>query len=110
MVGIVVGAIVSSRLLDTPNICGTNILTYDPTQSAPIANIPQLQANVNPVFAIMPAIVFLLCILATFGVEKNILVLVPVPLLCKERIKLPSRMRYRFSPLVGKPVYFSPFC
>ncbi len=71
MVGIVVGAIVSSRLLDTPNICGTNILTYDPTQSAPIANIPQLQASINPVFAIMPAIVFVLCILATFGVEKK---------------------------------------
>ncbi|MEG3438828.1 BCD family MFS transporter [Pannus brasiliensis CCIBt3594] len=71
MVGIVVGAIVSSRLLDSPNICGAEILTYDPTRSAPVADIAKLQATINPVFTLMPAIVFGLCILSTFGIEKK---------------------------------------
>lgn len=71
MVGIVLGAIVSSRLLNTPNICGAKILSYDPTQGDKIANISQLQTTINPVFIIVPAIVFGLCILATFGVEKK---------------------------------------
>lgn len=71
MVGIVLGAIVSSKLLNTPDICGANILSYDPTQGDKIANISQLQTTINPVFIIVPAIVFGLCILATFGVEKK---------------------------------------
>jgi BCD family chlorophyll transporter-like MFS transporter len=71
MVGIVVGAIVSSKLLDTPNICGAAILSYDPNQITKNANIPQLQQAINPVFVIMPAIVLLFSILATFGVETK---------------------------------------
>ncbi|MBF2018218.1 MAG: BCD family MFS transporter [Rivularia sp. T60_A2020_040] len=71
MVGIVIGAIVSSRLLETPEICGSAILSYDPSQGGKIANISQLKATINPVFIIMPALVFGLCILATFGVEKK---------------------------------------
>jgi len=71
MVGIVLGAIVTSRLLNTPNICGVQILSYDPTQGDKIANISQLQTTINPAFIIVPAIVFGLCILATFGVEKK---------------------------------------
>ncbi|MDV3000600.1 MAG: Protein PucC [Chroococcopsis gigantea SAG 12.99] len=71
MVGIVVGAIVSSRLLDTPQICGSAILTYDPTRSNAVADIAKLRATIDPVFLIMPAIVFGLCLLATFGVERK---------------------------------------
>ncbi|MEA5597725.1 BCD family MFS transporter [Rivularia sp. UHCC 0363] len=71
MVGIVIGAIVSSKLLETPEVCGSAILSYDPSQTGKIADIAQLQATINPVFIIMPAIVFGLCILATFGVEKK---------------------------------------
>jgi BCD family chlorophyll transporter-like MFS transporter len=57
MVGIIIGAIVSSGMLKMPD-----------TQTIDIA---QLQARINPVFIIMPAIVFILCIMATFGVEKK---------------------------------------
>lgn len=71
MVGIVIGAIVSSRLLETPEICGAAILSYNPSQAGQMADIAQLQATINPVFIIMPALVFGLCILATFGVEKK---------------------------------------
>ncbi|MBV6623554.1 MAG: BCD family MFS transporter [Rivularia sp. (in: Bacteria)] len=71
MIGIVIGAIVSSRLLETPEVCGAAISTYNPAQVGEIADIGQLQATINPVFMIMPAIVFGLCILATFGVEKK---------------------------------------
>ncbi|MBR8826557.1 MAG: BCD family MFS transporter [Gomphosphaeria aponina SAG 52.96 = DSM 107014] len=69
MVGIVVGAIISSKLLDTPEICGAAILT-NPV-GGKIAHIPQLQATINPVFIIMPAIVFGLSLVATLGVEKK---------------------------------------
>ncbi len=71
MVGIVIGAIVSSKLLDTPNICGQAILTYDPSQGAPQANIAQLQQSINPVFIIMPVLVLVLAGLATVGVESR---------------------------------------
>jgi BCD family chlorophyll transporter-like MFS transporter len=71
MVGIVIGAIVSSTLLNRPEICGADITTYNPLQNTAIANIPQLQTAINPVFIKMPLIVFALCILATFGVEKR---------------------------------------
>ncbi|MBZ8181335.1 BCD family MFS transporter [Oscillatoria salina] len=71
MVGIVVGAIVGSRLLETPEVCGAAILNYNPGATAEVANIPRLQATINPVFIIMPAIVFGLCLLATLGVEKK---------------------------------------
>ncbi|MDJ0846020.1 BCD family MFS transporter [Crocosphaera sp.] len=71
MVGIVVGAIVSSQFLNTPEICGQAILSYDPTDTAKIANIATLQATVNPVFIIMPVIVLAMCFLATWGVESR---------------------------------------
>lgn len=71
MVGIVVGAIVISRLLNIPEICGDAILAYDPSQGEPVANISQLQASINPVFIIVPAIVFGLALLSTWGVEKK---------------------------------------
>ncbi|MGK7945425.1 MAG: BCD family MFS transporter [Microcystaceae cyanobacterium] len=71
MVGIVIGAIIASKLLNTPEICGADILTYDPTQTTKIANIAQLKATINPVFIKMPALVLGLSFIATFGVEKK---------------------------------------
>lgn len=71
MVGIVVGAIISSKLLNTPEICGTEILIYEASGAGQGADIAQLQRAINPVFILMPAIVFGLCMLATFGVEKK---------------------------------------
>ncbi|PSF39582.1 MFS transporter [Aphanothece hegewaldii CCALA 016] len=57
MVGIVVGAIISSKLLK-----GADSQTLD---------IAQLQTIINPVFIIMPVLVFGLCLIATSGVEKK---------------------------------------
>ncbi|BFM39318.1 BCD family MFS transporter [Synechocystis sp. LKSZ1] len=71
MVGIVVGAIVSSKLLNTPNICGQAILTYDPSKGGGTVNISELQAAINPVFVIMPGLVLGLAWIATLGVEKR---------------------------------------
>ncbi|MDX2099175.1 MAG: BCD family MFS transporter [Leptolyngbyaceae cyanobacterium bins.59] len=71
MVGIVMGAIVGSRLLQSPEICGANILTYDPAAAGPIADIAKLKATLNPVFIGLPVVVFGLCILATVGIEKK---------------------------------------
>jgi MFS transporter, BCD family, chlorophyll transporter len=56
MLGIIVGAIISSSLL---------------RQLTPEATVETLQAAVNKLFMIVPAIVFGLAILATFGVEKK---------------------------------------
>jgi len=70
MVGIVVGAIISSKLLEVPELCGAAILTYNPAGEK-VANIPQLQATINPVFMIMPALVFGLSLVAILGVEKK---------------------------------------
>lgn len=71
MVGIVIGAIVSSRLLDTPDLCGAGILTDDPTQGGVKTSIEQLRRTIDPVFLIMPGIVLLLTFGATWGVEKR---------------------------------------
>ncbi|MDC0833134.1 BCD family MFS transporter [Geitlerinema sp. CS-897] len=71
MVGIVVGAIISSTLLDRPEICGAEILSYSPGQTEQMANIATLSRTINPVFVIVPAIVLGLCLLATVGVEKK---------------------------------------
>ncbi|KOR35149.1 MULTISPECIES: BCD family MFS transporter [Planktothricoides] len=56
MVGIIIGAIVSSGLLK---------------QIALDAPIAELKASINRLFIIIPAIVFSLAIIATFGVEKK---------------------------------------
>ena len=71
MLGIIVGAIVSSKLLNSPDICGNAVLSYDSTVTAKIVDIPALQEIVNPVFIIMPAMVLWLCFVATWGVEKR---------------------------------------
>ncbi|GFE70332.1 hypothetical protein CFPU101_29420 [Chroococcus sp. FPU101] len=63
MVGIVVGAIISSKLLGS----GTENLASGDTG----VDLAQLQTSINPVFILMPAIVFGLCFLATLGIEKK---------------------------------------
>lgn len=56
MVGIIIGAIISSTLIKQLGL------------DAPIA---QLQASINRLFIIIPAIVFSLAIIATYGIEKK---------------------------------------
>ena len=60
MVGIVLGAVVSSKLLET-----------DVTTGAEAVNIANLQATISPVFIIMPAVSLGLCFLATVGIEPK---------------------------------------
>lgn len=69
MVGIVVGAIISSSLL---------------RQLTPEAPIESLQTAVNRLFIIVPAIVFGLSVVATLGVEKSIPI---IPTVLQEKIE-----------------------
>jgi BCD family chlorophyll transporter-like MFS transporter len=71
MVGIVIGALISSKLLHRPEVCGADILTFNPAANAEVANIPQLQSSITPLFILIPAVVFGLCIVATVGVEDK---------------------------------------
>ncbi len=61
MVGIVVGAILSSRLLPQPVSC----------QELGTANLEVLRTGIDRLFLIVPAIVMGLTVLATFGVERK---------------------------------------
>ncbi|MCM1981378.1 BCD family MFS transporter [Lyngbya confervoides] len=70
MVGIVVGAIISSGLLNQPDLCGSAILKM-PEGTAAATDISQLQASINPAFIAVPALVLGLCLLATVGVESK---------------------------------------
>ncbi len=69
MVGIVIGAIISSKILHRPELCGTDILTDNPV--ATTTNLTQLQGSVNSLFVIVPLIVISLSVLATIGVERQ---------------------------------------
>ena len=60
MVGIVLGAIITSRLLK-----------MDPAAASAATDIGQLQTTINPVFIVMPAIVFGLSLVATVGIEPK---------------------------------------
>ena len=71
MIGIVIGAIFSSKILEQPELCGTAVLTYDPSQTARSANIEDLKQKVNLLFVIVPVIVIGLSLFATLGVEKK---------------------------------------
>ena len=71
MIGIVIGAVISSVLLERPEICGTDLLNYDPSLGNKVVDIAKLQTTINPVFIIVPTIVFGLTLLATVGVEKK---------------------------------------
>ncbi|GAB1545014.1 BCD family MFS transporter [Scytonema sp. NUACC21] len=70
MVGIVIGAITSSKLLPAATTCqeaavGTVSLYSQPQQLA------ALQNSINRLFLILPGVVFGLAVLATAGVEKK---------------------------------------
>ncbi|KKD38210.1 BCD family MFS transporter [Limnoraphis robusta] len=71
MIGIVIGAIISSKILNRPEVCGADILSENTTQTTSVVNIAQLQSVINPLFILVPAIVFGLCLLSTVGVEKR---------------------------------------
>lgn len=70
MVGIVIGAIISSKLLPAATTCqeaeiGTISLYSQPTQLA------ALQNSINRLFLILPAAVFGLAVLSTLGIERK---------------------------------------
>ncbi|MBD2774683.1 BCD family MFS transporter [Iningainema tapete] len=70
MVGIVIGAIISSKLLPGATSCqeasqGTISLFKQPQQLA------ALQNSINRLFLLLPAVVFGLSVISTFGVEKK---------------------------------------
>ncbi len=70
MVGIVIGAIISSQLLPAATTCqetaaGTVSLYSQPAQLA------TLQNSINRLFLVLPVVVFGLGVLATLGVEKK---------------------------------------
>lgn len=69
MVGIVIGAIISSKILHRPELCGAAILTENPI--ATTTNLPQLQASVTPLFIIIPLMVIGLSAIATIGIERR---------------------------------------
>ena len=71
MVGIVVGAILGGQILDQPQLCGTAILSYDPSQTGSTVELANLKQAVNSVFLFVPAIVFGLCLASTWGIEKK---------------------------------------
>lgn len=71
MVGIVLGAIISSKLISRAEVCGGDILSYNPSLGAPVTDLAKLQSSINPLFVIMPAVVFGLSLLATVGIEKK---------------------------------------
>ena len=62
MIGIVVGAMITGTLLNT---------AFDSSQSSELLNIPELKSIINPIFIIMPGIVFMLSLLAIWGIEKK---------------------------------------
>ncbi|PPS42695.1 BCD family MFS transporter [Chroococcidiopsis sp. TS-821] len=69
MVGIVIGAIISSRLLPAPTTCQETAVANS------IYNDPQglalLQNSINRLFILLPAVVFGLAVFSTFGIEKK---------------------------------------
>lgn len=72
MVGIVLGAILSSRLLNTPEICGAAIVDYNPLlNDSTVVDLAKLRSTVTPVFITVPATAFGLCLVATWGIEKK---------------------------------------
>lgn len=71
MVGIVIGAIISSKILHRPELCGAEVLTAHPIAVQTATNLPQLQASVNLLFMIIPLMVIGLSFLATIGIERK---------------------------------------
>ncbi|MEM9135811.1 MAG: BCD family MFS transporter [Cyanobacteria bacterium P01_F01_bin.42] len=71
MVGIVAGAIISSGLLNRPELCGDAIAQGGVVSDSAPANISQLRASINPAFIKVPLIVLGLSFISTFGVEAK---------------------------------------
>lgn len=69
MVGIVIGAIVSSKLLPAATTCQETINTVS-IYSQP-EQLAALRSSINRLFFILPAIVFGLALVSTLGVEKK---------------------------------------
>ncbi len=70
MVGIVIGAIVSSKLLPAATTCQEATVSAVSLYSQP-AQLASLQNSINRLFLLLPAVVFGLAVLATVGVEKK---------------------------------------
>lgn len=71
MVGIVIGAVISSTILKGAEVTDIDALGSNSVPAEVMVNISQLQATINPLFVIIPVMVFILCIVATWGVEKR---------------------------------------
>ena len=69
MVGIVIGAIVSSKLLPAAATCQETITTVS-IYSQP-EQLTALRSSINRLFFILPAVVFGLALVSTLGVEKK---------------------------------------
>ena len=69
MVGIVIGAIVSSKLLPAATTCQETINTVS-IYSQP-EQLEALRSSINRLFFILPAVVFGLALVSTLGVEKK---------------------------------------
>ncbi len=69
MVGIVIGAIVSSKLLPAATTCQETINTVS-IYSQP-EQLAALRSSINRLFFILPAVVFGLALVSTLGVEKK---------------------------------------
>lgn len=70
MVGIVIGAIISSRLLPEPTTCQDTAVSTVSVFSDP-QSLALLQNAINRLFLLLPAVVFGLAVLSTFGIEKK---------------------------------------
>ncbi|MGL5082258.1 MAG: BCD family MFS transporter [Microcoleaceae cyanobacterium] len=71
MVGIVVGAIISSKILNRPDLCGSDILTANPAGGNLTTNLAQLQTSVTPLFIVVPVLVAALSVVALWGIEHR---------------------------------------
>ncbi|MDV2993997.1 MAG: Protein PucC [Chroococcidiopsis sp. SAG 2025] len=70
MVGIVIGAIISSKLLPAASTCQESAVGTVSLYSQP-AQLATLQSSINRLFFILPGVVTGLALLSTFGVEKK---------------------------------------
>ncbi|MEN9239411.1 MAG: BCD family MFS transporter [Thermostichales cyanobacterium SZTDM-1c_bins_54] len=71
MVGIVIGAILSSRLLDTPEVCGAALATFDPGSLGREENVAALRQAVDRLFQVVLVGVVGLVVISTAGIEKR---------------------------------------
>jgi BCD family chlorophyll transporter-like MFS transporter len=70
MVGIVIGAIISAKLLPAATTCQESELGNISLYSQP-AQLAALQNSINRLFMILPGVVIALSVISTFGIEKK---------------------------------------